>query len=46
MLQSMLQSIEHERRECLSSVSTIADGIAVKEPENILLICVSMWMVL
>lgn len=29
---SMLRSIEHERRECLSSVSTIADGIAVKEP--------------
>lgn len=28
----MLRSIEHERRECLSSVSTIADGIAVKEP--------------
>lgn len=29
---SMLRSIEHARRECLSSVSTIADGIAVKEP--------------
>lgn len=29
---SMLRSIEHEHRECLSSVSTIADGIAVKEP--------------
>ena len=29
---SMLRSIEHERRECLSSVSTISDGIAVQEP--------------
>lgn len=29
---SMLRSLEHQRRECLSSVSTVADGIAVKEP--------------
>ena len=29
---SMLLSIEHHRIECLSSVATIADGIAVKEP--------------
>ena len=29
---SMLQSIAHQRVESLASVSTIADGIAVKEP--------------
>lgn len=29
---SMLRSIEHAQRECLPSVSTVADGIAVKEP--------------
>lgn len=29
---SMLRSIEHAKRECLPSVSTVADGIAVKEP--------------
>lgn len=29
---SMFRSIEKSQRECLSSVSTIADGIAVKEP--------------
>ncbi len=29
---SMLQSFEHHKIECLPSVSTIADGIAVKEP--------------
>lgn len=29
---SMFRSIEKSKRECLSSVSTIADGIAVKEP--------------
>lgn len=29
---SMLRSIEKAQRECLSSVSTVADGIAVKEP--------------
>ena len=29
---SMLQSLEHHKIECLPSVSTIADGIAVKEP--------------
>ena len=29
---SMLNSIEHHQIECLESVSTIADGIAVKEP--------------
>lgn len=29
---SMLRSIERAQRECLSSVSTVADGIAVKEP--------------
>lgn len=29
---SMLRSIEKAHRECLSSVSTVADGIAVKEP--------------
>lgn len=29
---SMLQSVRHKKRECLPRVSTIADGIAVKEP--------------
>ncbi len=29
---SMFRSIEHHKIECLKSVSTIADGIAVKEP--------------
>lgn len=29
---SMLRSIEKSHRECLPSVSTVADGIAVKEP--------------
>ncbi len=29
---SMLNSVEHKKIECLPSVSTIADGIAVKEP--------------
>ena len=29
---SMLMSFEHKKIECLDSVSTIADGIAVKEP--------------
>ncbi|MBM6962131.1 threonine ammonia-lyase [Bacteroides caecigallinarum] len=29
---SMLRSIEKAHRECLPSVSTVADGIAVKEP--------------
>lgn len=29
---SMVQSLEHNRIECLDSVSTIADGIKVKEP--------------
>ena len=29
---SMLTSVEHHKIECLPSVSTIADGIAVKEP--------------
>lgn len=29
---SMLRSLEHQRRECLTAVSTVADGIAVKEP--------------
>lgn len=29
---SMLRSIEHAKRECLASVATVADGIAVKEP--------------
>ncbi|MEG0496171.1 MAG: threonine ammonia-lyase [Eubacterium sp.] len=29
---SMLNSIENQKIECLSEVSTIADGIAVKEP--------------
>ncbi|KYZ77823.1 threonine dehydratase [Anaerosporomusa subterranea] len=29
---SMLNSVEHGKLECLNSVSTIADGIAVKEP--------------
>lgn len=29
---SMFQSLEHHKIECLRSVSTIADGIAVKEP--------------
>ncbi len=29
---SMLNSVEHHNIECLPSVSTIADGIAVKEP--------------
>lgn len=29
---SMLRSVEHNHRECLGSVSTVADGIAVKEP--------------
>ena len=28
----MLQSVLHKKRECLPRVSTIADGIAVKEP--------------
>ena len=28
----MLQSLEHQKIECLDAVSTIADGIAVKEP--------------
>lgn len=37
---SMLQSILHEKRECLGQVSTIADGIAVKEPgENTFRLC-------
>ena len=37
---SMFRSIEKSQRECLSSVSTIADGIAVKEPgENTFEIC-------
>lgn len=29
---SMLRSLEHQQRECLPSVSTVADGIAVKQP--------------
>ncbi|MDF2501191.1 MAG: L-threonine ammonia-lyase [Anaerosporomusa subterranea] len=29
---SMLNSVEHGKLECLNAVSTIADGIAVKEP--------------
>ena len=29
---SMLNSVEHGKIECLNSVATIADGIAVKEP--------------
>ena len=29
---SMVESLEHHRREILKNVSTIADGIAVKEP--------------
>lgn len=29
---SMLRSLENQRRECLVAVSTVADGIAVKEP--------------
>ena len=32
---SMLESIEHGHIECLSAVSTIADGIAVKEPGDL-----------
>ena len=37
---SMLRSIEEAHRECLPSVSTVADGIAVKEPgENTFEIC-------
>ena len=32
---SMLRSIEDAHRECLPSVSTVADGIAVKEPGEI-----------
>lgn len=32
---SMLTSFEHHKLECLPSVSTIADGIAVKEPGKI-----------
>lgn len=32
---SMLNSVEHQCRETLKSVSTIADGIAVKEPGHI-----------
>ncbi|MGI6219282.1 MAG: threonine ammonia-lyase [Bacteroidaceae bacterium] len=37
---SMLNSLEHEHIECLPSVSTIADGIAVKEPgENTFTLC-------
>lgn len=37
---SMLRSIEKAQRECLSSVSTVADGIAVKEPgEHTFKIC-------
>jgi threonine dehydratase len=37
---SMLTSLEHNKIECLPSVSTIADGIAVKEPgENTFNLC-------
>lgn len=37
---SMLNSLAHEHIECLPSVSTIADGIAVKEPgENTFTLC-------
>ena len=32
---SMLTSVEHHKIECLPSVSTIADGIAVKEPGSL-----------
>lgn len=32
---SMVNSIEHHRKEMLARVSTIADGIAVKEPGNL-----------
>ncbi len=32
---SMLTSIKHHKVECLESVSTIADGIAVKEPGDL-----------
>ena len=32
---SMLTSFEHHKIECLPSVSTIADGIAVKEPGSL-----------
>ena len=32
---SMVQSLEHHKIETLSSVSTIADGIAVKEPGSL-----------
>ena len=37
---SMLMSLDHQKRECLPSVLTIADGIAVKEPgENTFSLC-------
>lgn len=32
---SMVQSLEHHKAECLPCVSTIADGIAVKEPGDL-----------
>lgn len=32
---SMVESIEHHKKEILKSVSTIADGIAVKEPGDL-----------
>lgn len=32
---SMLTSVKHHKVECLESVSTIADGIAVKEPGDL-----------
>ena len=42
---SMYQSIQDGKIECLDSVSTIADGIAVKEPGRTHLLTVrSMWM--
>ena len=37
---SMVNSVDHDKKECLQSVLTIADGIAVKEPgENTFNLC-------
>ena len=37
---SMANSVDHDKKECLQSVLTIADGIAVKEPgENTFNLC-------
>ena len=41
---SMLRSIEHAKRECLSSVSPVADGFAVKEPGEHSFVLCSMYV--